>query len=75
VISASHGKNLALAWRFAEAARQQVAEAAVLDITSAIAWLSVQGSDFAPCSTAARGDRHPLRRLHLYCASASASIR
>lgn len=46
VISASHGENLALAGRFAEAARQQGAEAAVLDLTSAIAWLSVKGSDF-----------------------------
>lgn len=46
MISASHGENLALAERFAEAARQQDAEAAVLDLTSAIAWLSVQGSDF-----------------------------
>jgi len=95
VISASHGENLALAERFAEAARQQGAEAAVLDLTgvdlplftsrmqgaaapaalaglqiqlagsprwvicaaeyngsippvltSAIAWLSVQGNDF-----------------------------
>jgi chromate reductase, NAD(P)H dehydrogenase (quinone) len=34
VISASHGENLALAERFAEAARQQGAEAAVLDLTS-----------------------------------------
>ena len=46
MISASHGENLALAERFAEAARQHDAEAAVLDLTSAIAWLSVQGSDF-----------------------------
>ena len=34
VISASHGENLALAERFADAARQQGAEAAVLDLTS-----------------------------------------
>ena len=34
VISASHGENLALAERFAAAARQQGAEAAVLDLTS-----------------------------------------
>lgn len=34
VISASHGENLALAERFAEAARQQGTEAAVLDLTS-----------------------------------------
>ena len=46
MISASHGENLVLTGRFAEAARQQGAEAAVLDLTSAIAWLSVQGSDF-----------------------------
>ncbi len=46
MITASHGENLALAEHFAEAARQQGAEAAVLDLTSAIAWFSVQGSDF-----------------------------
>jgi NAD(P)H-dependent FMN reductase len=34
VISASHGENLALAERFAEAVRQQGATAAVLDLTS-----------------------------------------
>jgi len=34
VISASHGENLALAGRFAETARQQGAEAAVIDLTS-----------------------------------------
>ena len=34
VISASHGENLALAERFAAAARQQGAVAAVLDLTS-----------------------------------------
>jgi len=34
VISASHGENLALAERFAEAARLQGAEATVLDLTS-----------------------------------------
>ena len=34
VISASHGENLGLAERFAAAARQQGAEATVLDLTS-----------------------------------------
>jgi NAD(P)H-dependent FMN reductase len=34
VISASHGENLGLAERFAAAARQQGAQAAVLDLTS-----------------------------------------
>ena len=46
MISASDGENLTLAGSFAEAAHQQGAEAAVLDLSSAIAWLSVQGSDF-----------------------------
>ena len=36
-------------------------------LTSAIAWLSVQGSDFrAPVQLPPRGDRHPLRRRRLW---------
>ena len=46
MISASHGENLPLAECLAEAACQQDAASAVLNLTSAIAWLSVQGSDF-----------------------------